>query len=133
MVEGVATNTLVGKLPEPTLHQVQPGTESGGKVQLQPGMLLEPGSHPGMLVGAVIVHGQMEIEPRWGLSIDLLQETAKLLMSMTRQTVPDQLAAQHVEGCKQSSGTIACVVCVKVPQRPFLRGRPVWVWSRAWI
>src|SRR4030042_2300317 len=98
IVEGAAPDTLVGKFPKPTFHQVQPGTGSGGKVQLKPGVPLEPGFHPGMLMGAVIVHDQMEVEPCRRLSINLFQETDKLLMSMTGKTARDHLPVQHAGG-----------------------------------
>ncbi len=121
--EGAATNTLGGNLPEPTLHEVQPGTGSGGKVQLESGMPLDPGFHPRMLVGAVIVHDQMEIEPRWRLSIDLLQETDKLLMSMAGPTVSDHLAVQQVEGCEPGGSAVALVIVSEGAATALLEGQ----------
>ena len=51
---------------------------------MKPGMPFEPGLHSWMLVGTIIVYNQIKIQSEGGFSIYLLEETDKLLVSMTR-------------------------------------------------
>ncbi|MBA7592639.1 hypothetical protein ES708_34830 [subsurface metagenome] len=59
---------------------------------MEPGMPFEPGLHSRMFVGTVIVYNQMKIQSEGGFSIYLLEETDKLLVSMTRHAVADNFA-----------------------------------------
>ena len=64
---------------------------------MKPGMPFEPGLHSWMLVGTIIVYNQIKIQSEGGFSIYLLEETDKLLVSMTRHAVADNFAVQHTE------------------------------------
>jgi len=48
-----------------------------------------------MFVGTIIVYNQMKIQSEGGFSIYLLEETDKLLVSMTWQAGTDNFAVQH--------------------------------------
>ncbi len=81
----------------------------------------KPGFHPGVLVGAVIVHDQMQIELGY-LGIDLLEETDEFLMPMPRHAVANHFAVEHAQGRKQRGRAVAFVVvcpgcAVALPQR----------------
>lgn len=73
-------------------------------------MPFEPGLHSRMFVGAVIVYNQMKIQSEGGFSIYLLEETDKLLVSMTRHAVADNFAVQHTECRKQGGRAISFVI-----------------------
>ena len=63
-------------------------------------MPFEPGLYAGMLVGAIIVYDQMQVESGWDLSVYSLEKTDEFLMPMVRHAVADHLAIEHAEGCK---------------------------------
>ena len=53
-------------LGEETLDEDQPGRAGGCEVQLEPGLLLQPGLHLGRLMGGVVVENQMRISRNLG-------------------------------------------------------------------
>ena len=67
--ECALTDALEGKLEEPTLDQIQPRTGCWNKVYMEPWLEFEPVLYAGMLVGGIIVHGQMKVEPGSGSSL----------------------------------------------------------------
>jgi len=71
-------------LGEEALHEVQPRRAGGREVQLEAGVLCQPGLHVGRLVGGVVVEHQMDIAlARHGL-VDVVQEFQELLGAMPR-------------------------------------------------
>ena len=50
---------------------------------MESGMAFEPRFDLRMLMGRVIVHDQMQVEPGWGFGVYLVEETDKFLMPMT--------------------------------------------------
>ncbi len=91
-VETAAANPLVGYLSKPTLDQLQPRTRRRDEVDVESGMSADPGFDPRVFVGCVVVYDKVQIEMGLGLGIDLVEETNKFLVSMTRHTVADHLA-----------------------------------------
>src|SRR5512139_1459896 len=110
ILERTSTDAFDGKLSEPTLDQVHPRTGCWNKVQMEPWMPFEPRLYAGMLVGAVIVYDQMQIESGWDLSVYSLEKTDEFLMPMVGHAVADHLAIEHTEGCKESGRTVAFVI-----------------------
>ena len=55
-----------------------------------------------MLVGAVIVDDNVQIQPRRGLLIDSFQKADEFLRTMAGHTVADYLAVQNIEGGEQA-------------------------------
>ena len=100
VVERASTDAFDGKLAQPTLDQVQPGTGRRNKVQVEPWMPFEPGLHPWVFVSTIIVHDQMKFEPGRSFPVYSLEETDKLLMPMAWHAVADHLAIKRAEGCK---------------------------------
>src|SRR6267154_5764231 len=73
-------------------------------------MLDQPLGDVVMLMGAVIVQYQMQVQAAGDLSIKLAKKLQIFLMSMTRHTRPDHGAVQNVEGGKESRGAVSFIV-----------------------
>ncbi len=73
-------------------------------------MPFEPELHSRMFVGTIIDYNQMKIQSEGGFSTYLLEETNKLLVSMTRYAVADNFAVQHTECRKQGGRAVALVI-----------------------
>src|SRR5438876_402316 len=75
-------------------------------------MAKEPSFHGRRLVRAVVVHDQVDLDPRLlgDIRIDLAQELEELLMSMATVTTPDHFASGHVQSREQRGGTVPDVV-----------------------
>ncbi len=52
-------NSLLGKVPEKTLDQVEPRSAGWSKMQVKASMACQPGFHLGMLVGGVVIDKEM--------------------------------------------------------------------------
>ena len=83
-----------------TLH----GSALGGVAPFQPGL------HLRVLVGAVVVHDQMQRHVVRHLAVDGLQERQPLAMSMLGRRQAEDLAIEVAEGREESDGPMAVVV-----------------------
>ena len=72
--EHATSNTFAGDLPKPPFNKIEPRGRGRREVAMKAGMLFQPGLDPGMIVRAIIVQDQMEIEFPGGLPINLAQE-----------------------------------------------------------
>ena len=108
--ERTSTDAFDGKLTEPTLNQVHPRTGCWNKVQMEPWVSFEPRLYAGMLVGAVIIYDQMQVESPRDLSVYSLKKTDEFLMPMMRHAVADHLAIEHAQSCKESGRAVAFVI-----------------------
>ena len=86
-------------------------------------MATEPGYHPRVFVGAIVVYDQMEIEDVGCLGVDPFEKSNELLMPMTRHAIADDLAVEHVQCRKQCRGAIAFVIVGHRPATAFLQGK----------
>ena len=59
---------------EPDLDLVEPGGIGGGKVDVVAGPVGEPALDTGVLVGAVVVDDEVDVEVRGHVGIDVLEE-----------------------------------------------------------
>ena len=98
--EASPTQAFIREFAKPALDQVQPGTRSRNKVQMEPGVPPEPGLHARMLVGSIVVHDKMQIEFGRGFSVDLFEEADEFLMPMPRHAITDHSAIKHTESGK---------------------------------
>ena len=73
-------------------------------------MSLDPGFHAGMFRRAIIIHDQMEVEFGRSFSVDFLQESNELLMSMAQYAVSNHFAVEHGEGGKHRGRPMTDVV-----------------------
>ena len=62
--------------------------------------------------------------PLGDLRFNLVEETDELLVAMLLHALPDDRTIQDIERGEQGGGSIALIVMVIVPQRPFFRGKP---------
>lgn len=83
---------LLGNEVEPDFHLVEPGSIGGGVMQMIAGSGREPASHFRVLMSAVIVHDEMDVQTGWNTGLDLLEKLQKLLMTMTGSTACEHLA-----------------------------------------
>jgi hypothetical protein len=108
--EHASADHLVGQFAEPPLDQVQPGAGGGGEVQVEAGMLGQPGFDLGFGVGAVVVHDQVDLQLARHLAVDDPQEPEELLVPVPGEALTDHVAGQHVQRGEQGGGAVALVV-----------------------
>ncbi len=109
VAEASPTDAFVSDFSEPSLDQIHPRARNRDKVQMKSRVSPKPRFHPGVLVGAVIVHDQMQIE-LGSLGIDLLEETDEFLMPLPLHSVANHLAVEHAQSGKQRGRAVAFVV-----------------------
>ena len=95
--EGATPDGFLGDVPEETLHLIQPGTVGGNEMDVPARPQGEPGFHTRVLVGAVVVHDQMDVETLRHALLDAPQEGEELLMAVARLASGEHRAAEHVE------------------------------------
>src|SRR6266446_770940 len=105
-----APQALLSEFAKPTLDQVKPRGTGGGVMHMKARMLDQPLGNVVMLMGAVIVQYQVQVQTAGDLSIKLAQELQIFLMSMTRHTRTDHGAVQHVESGKESRRAVPLIV-----------------------
>src|ERR1700747_1267036 len=108
--EGPSADALVGDFRKKAFHQIQPRSPSRSEVPMIPGVRGKPGLHRRMRVRTIIIQNQMDHQSAWCAALDPLEKTQKLLMAMARHAVAQHLAAQDVQGRKQSSRPVASVI-----------------------
>ena len=77
-----ALDPLFTDLPKEPLHQVEPGRRGRGEVHVVARPLRKPCAHLLCLVGAVVVHDQVNLLIRRHCSIDRFQELQELGAAM---------------------------------------------------
>src|SRR5258708_30328577 len=82
-LEGAAADRLVGDQRKPTLDLVEPRAIGRGEMDVETWPPREPGTHPWMLVGGVVVADQMHVELGRHVGLDMAQEGQELLMPMS--------------------------------------------------
>lgn len=121
--ETSSPETFLREFTKPAFNQIQPRTGRWSEVQMKTRMPLEPGFHAGMLMGAIIIHDQMEIEFGRGFAVDFLKESEELLMPMAWHAASDHLAVEHAQGGKQGGRSMADVVMRHCPTAALLKGQ----------
>ena len=76
----------------------------------------QPGFHCRRLVGGVIVHDDVDVQPLGDLGVDLFQEVEKLPGPVAPVALADDEAGSDIEGCEQRSRSVALVI-VRAPLR----------------
>jgi hypothetical protein len=98
MRSGTEPNTprrmaLSVRFPEPPLDGVEPGARCGREMQLEAGMLGQPGNDVGVAVGPVVVQDEVNVKSFGNFAIDAAQEPQKLGVAMLRQALAGGYAA----------------------------------------
>ena len=58
----------------------------------------EPSTNLGMLVGGVVIYDQVQVQSRWCLAVDLVEQADELLVPVAAHALADHRPIQHVEG-----------------------------------
>lgn len=103
-----AANSLVGQVPKPSFHQVEPGTARRNEMDVESWVSGEPPPNLGIFVRGVVVDDQMQIETRVGTGVDGSKELDPLLMPF--HALADDDSLRDVEGREESRGAVAFVV-----------------------
>ena len=61
----------------------------------------EPALDPGVLVGAVVVDDEVDVQVRRHAGVDVPEEAQELLVAVTRLALGEDLAGGDIEGCEQ--------------------------------
>lgn len=80
IAEAATTDGLLDDQSEPAFYQVESGSVGRRVMDVEAGPLRQPQTHPGMLVGGVVVHYKMDIKVCGYALVDALEKPEKLLM-----------------------------------------------------
>ena len=83
----------------------------------------DPGFHTWMLMHAIIIHDQMEIEFGRSFAVYFLKESQELLMPMAGHAVSDHLAVEHAQGSEQGGRPMTDVIMRHCSTAAFLQGK----------
>ena len=119
-VKAASSDALLGDLPKPPLHDVQPRRTGGGEVQVEPGMPTQPLLHSGLGVSPIVVQDHVQRHTRGKLPVQLAQEAQELLMSVSWQALSDHPSVQEVERRKQRRDPMPLVVVSHGSAAPLL-------------
>ena len=109
--EGAAADGLPGDDVEPDLDLVEQGGVGGGEMEMVAGPGGEPALDAGVLVGAVVVDHEVDIEVRGHVGIDVPEEAQEFLAA-ARLALGEDLAGGDVQGGEEGGGAVAGVaVC----------------------
>jgi hypothetical protein len=103
------------------LHLVEPGGVGGCVVDVEAGPLGQPGTNFDVLVGAVVVDDQVDVEILRDGLLDLAEEAEELLVPVARPALGQHLPRGHVERREQGCGAVTDGVvgdALDLPQTP---------------
>ena len=107
--EGTAADGLLRDEVESDLDLVEPGGVGGGEVDVVAGPVGEPALDAGVLVGAVVVDDEVDVEV-WGhVGVDVLEEAQEFLVAMARPALGKDPAGGDVQGREEGGGAVADV------------------------
>src|SRR5437870_985001 len=106
VAERAATQALLVRIAKPAFDQIEQGTGGGSKARVA----TQPTLHTGMLVRAVVVDDQVQVQFPRRLLIDAFEEAGEFLMPVLRPAVPDDSAIERTQRREQSRGAVARVV-----------------------
>ncbi len=105
-----AAHAALRERGEPALHLVEPRRRGRGEVNVEARMTGEPVLDGRRLVGAVVVHHQVDVEYLRHARINGAQELQELAAAVAPVRLADDSAGGDVVGGKQSCGAVALVV-----------------------
>ncbi len=100
----------LSQFSKPPLDHIQPRGAGRCEMEVHARVALEPALHRGTFMRAVIVNDEMQVECRGRGVINGLEKSDKLSTPVSRQTLPDDRAIEHVEGGKESRGPISFII-----------------------
>lgn len=93
-------------------------------MQLEAGMLVQPGLHLGRLMGGVVVENQMDVARFLHGPIDPAQKAQELLGTVAGHAVADDQARLDVQRGGERGGAMALVIMGHRRRAPLLEGQP---------
>ncbi len=111
-VESASADHSSGNQSKETFHLIQPGTAGWREMEVEspPLLRLQPALHLGALMGAVVVHDQMDFLIGREVLFQVIEEFDELPAAMPILAGADHLAIQYVESGEQSRRAMALVV-----------------------
>src|SRR3990172_2021395 len=92
-------------------------------MQMETRMPAKPRFHTWMFVCSIIVDDEMQIKTCRGFIVYLLEESNKLLVSVTRHAVTYYFSIKHAQSSKQRGCAIAFVIMCLCPAASFFHGQ----------
>ncbi len=106
---GAAADGLLRDDVEPDLDLVEPGGMGGSEVEMAAGPGGQPALDPSMLVGAMVVDDEVDVEV-WGhVGINVFEEARELPVAVARLAWGQDPAGGDVQGGKEGGGAVADV------------------------
>ena len=118
--ERTPADPLAGQLGKPPFHQIEPTGTGGHEVKNETRMAAKPRLDLRSLMGAVVIHDQMQRHFSGKL---LVQTPQPLLMPMPRKALADHPTLQNVQGGEQGRRSVALVIVRQGPATPLLQGQ----------
>jgi len=123
-IEATAPYAFFCEVPEPPFNKIQPRGTGGGEMHMESCMPIQPLLYLDLAVSPVVVHYQVQGNMLRELSIQLAQETQKLLVTMSGEALSYDPSVQEVEGCEECGGPMPLVVMGHGPATSLLDGQP---------
>ena len=92
VAEGAAPDFVLRDEPEPTLDLVEPAGVSGRVMHVVARVACQPGLDLGMLVRAVVVGDEVDVQTRWHIAVEMVKKREKFLVTMTRLALGNHFA-----------------------------------------
>src|SRR5437867_3838753 len=108
--ERPAPNGSLGDEVEPDLDLIEPRSAGGGEVKVVARPRGEPTLNASVLVSAVVVQDQVDLEPEGDVRVDLAKEVEELLMAVMPPTLGQHLTGSDVERGEQRGGAVPHIV-----------------------
>lgn len=105
-----SSDLLVCELGEESLDLVDPRGVGRREVNMKPRVFGEPIADGRRLVGAVVVHDQMNVEIRGSVGVDGVEELAELNGAMAHVRLADDFPGFDVQRSEERDGAVSTVV-----------------------
>jgi len=105
-----STELLFAQQSKPAFNQIEPACRGGCEVQVEAWSFHQPVANQLRFVRAVVVQDQVYVQFRRYVSLNRVEEVAKLHGTMAALGLADQRAGFGVQRSKQAGGAIAHVV-----------------------
>src|ERR1700756_4475925 len=104
--ENATADALPRHLREKVLDGVEPGGRGRGEVEGPARMTRQPGQHPGMLVGGIVVEDDMDRPIGRDLALDGVQEANEFDMAVALHAAANDGAVEHAKSSEQGGGAV---------------------------
>ena len=105
-----ALQLLAHQFGEPAFDLIDPGSGGRREVDVPVRSPRQPSLDRRGLVGGVVVHDDVEVQPLGDAPVDLLQEVEELPGPVASVALADDAARGDIEGCEQRGGAVTLVV-----------------------